>query len=245
MSKATMSFAAMILLSLPCAAVADNYPVPPTPVVPGVVPSRSTPRQVFAFLDTNHDGYLTLGEYLSAPWITNKAQAQRFFYWMDTNKDRYVSLPEFLAAYQTYIGSSGVTVRTAYPWAWCFWRPWRYGWYWQTGWHRAPGAWPAYAVQPRVHVVVPSTVARNRVVRGPVARGAVAHGVTVKHPHVAVRTARVTRHKPAKVAHKATVSRHAKAKGRGRTGHPHTARASHGHAAHSHASHTRGGKHGK
>jgi hypothetical protein len=147
MLKTTLVLAAAILVlnSLSGPARAENYPVP-VPAIPGAAPHRVTPRQVFAWLDTNHDGYLTMGEYLAAPWITNQAQARRFFHWMDANKDGVVSLPEFLAAYNAYSGTSGYAVRTAYPWAWTFWRPWQYGWYWNSGWHRRPGNWPGYAV---------------------------------------------------------------------------------------------------
>jgi hypothetical protein len=139
------ALATAILISLPSAATAQVYPSVPAPVLPGAAPQRLSPRQVFHWLDTNHDGFLSLGEFLAAPWIKNKQRATQFFYWMDTNKDGRVSLEEFLAAYTRYRGDGGYWIRTAYPWAWNCWRPWRYGWYWQGGWHRRPGVWGGYA----------------------------------------------------------------------------------------------------
>lgn len=152
MSRSILGFAALFLISLPCAAMADVYPGIPVPAPPGVTPQRLSPRQVFHWLDTNHDGFLTLNEFLAAPWVQNRQQATRFFYWMDTNRDGLVSLPEFLAAYSHYSGNNGYSVQVAYPWAWVCWRPWQYGWYWQSGWHRRPGVWPEYASGPH-HVV--------------------------------------------------------------------------------------------
>ena len=107
MSRTTFALVAAVLISLPCAARADVYPNIPAPVPPGATPQRLSPRQVFYWLDTNHDGYLTLNEFLAAPWIKNKRQAALFFRWMDTNHDGLVSLPEFLAAYARYCGGSG------------------------------------------------------------------------------------------------------------------------------------------
>ena len=83
------------------------YPSIPVPVPQGVTPQRMSLRQVFHWLDTNHDGYLTLNEFLAAPWVKNKQRATRFFRWMDTNHDGRVSLPEFLAAYARYCAGSG------------------------------------------------------------------------------------------------------------------------------------------
>ena len=155
MSRRILGLAAAVLLSLPCAAVADVYQSIPVPVPPGATPQRMSPRQVFRWLDTNHDGFLTLNEFLAAPWLPNKRQATRFFSWMDTNNDGLVSLPEFLAAYTRYSGSYGYAVRIAYPWAWTCWRPWQYGWYWQSGWHRRPGVWPGYAGHSHPYVAGP------------------------------------------------------------------------------------------
>ena len=140
MSRTMLALASAMLISLPGAAMAEVYPSIPAPL-PGATPQRLSPRQVFYWLDTNHDGFLSLNEFLAAPWVKNKQRAARFFRWMDTNKDGRVSLQEFLAACTRYCGDSGYWVRTAYPWAWSCWRPWRYGWYWQSGWHRRPGAW--------------------------------------------------------------------------------------------------------
>ena len=146
MSRRLLGLATAILIALPCAAMADVYQTIPVPASPGTTPQRLSPRQVFRWLDANHDGFLSLNEFLAAPWIQNKRQATRFFRWMDTNHDGLVSLQEFLAAYTRYSGSDGYYIRVAYPWAWTCWRPWRYGWYWQSGWHRRPGVWPGYAV---------------------------------------------------------------------------------------------------
>ena len=93
---------AAILISLPGLAWGDNYPSPEPAPPPVVAPHRLTPRQVFRLLDANHDGFLTLNEFLAAPWLKSKQRATRFFFWMDTNKDGLVSLPEFLAAYTRY-----------------------------------------------------------------------------------------------------------------------------------------------
>lgn len=144
MSRTRLVLAA-ILISLPYAAMADVYPGVPAPLPPRVTSQRLSPRQVFCWLDTNHDGFLSLDEFLAAPWVKNRQRATRFFRWMDTNHDGLVSLQEFLAAYANYCGSSGYWVQAAYPWAWTYWRPWRYGWYWQGGWHRRPGGWRGYA----------------------------------------------------------------------------------------------------
>lgn len=148
MSRSIFGLAAAVLISLPCAARADVYPGTPAPVSPGVTPQRLSPRQIFQWLDTNHDGFLTLREFLAAPWVQNKQQARNFFRWMDTNHDGLVSLREFLAAYTVYSGSNGYSIQVVYPWAWSYWRPWRYGWYWHGGWYRRPGVWPEYAVIP-------------------------------------------------------------------------------------------------
>jgi len=79
MSRSILGLAAVVLLSLPCAAVADVYQSIPVPTPPGAAPQRLSPRQVFRWLDTNHDGFLTLSEFLAAPWVQNKQQATRFF----------------------------------------------------------------------------------------------------------------------------------------------------------------------
>ncbi len=105
-----------VCFALPCAAWADVYPVPSVPLPAGPAPQRLSPRQVFHLLDTNHDGFLSLQEFLSAPWIKNKPRAARFFRWMDTDRDGLVTLPEFLAAYARYRGPSGYTIQVAYPW---------------------------------------------------------------------------------------------------------------------------------
>jgi len=221
MSRTTLGFTAAILSLLPCAALADVYPAVPSPSVPGAAPQNPSLRQVFSWLDTNHDGYLTLGEFLAAPWITNKTQGKRFFYWMDTNKDGLVSLPEFLAANRRYTGVNGISIQTTYPWAWSFWRPWRYGWYWQSGWRRRPGNWPAY------------TVHRN--IRGGHANHVATHVNVVRHPHAVAK--HVVKHRrPAgpkrRTGHKAHAHK----------AHPHkgSAHRGHGHSGHGHTSH--GGK---
>ena len=148
MSRTMFALVAAILISLPTAARAVVYPSIPSPVPPVAAPQRLSPRQVFYWLDTNHDRFLSLQEFLAAPWITNRQQATRFFRWMDTNHDGRVSLQEFLAAYARYSGGNAYWIQNAYPWAWTYWRPWRYGGYWQSGWHRRPGAWWGYAAQP-------------------------------------------------------------------------------------------------
>jgi hypothetical protein len=172
MSRSILGLAAAVLISLPCAAMADAYPSAPVPQ--GVAPQRLSPRQVFRWLDTNHDGFLTLKEFLAAPWVQNRQRATRFFRWMDTNHNGLVSLQEFLAAYTRYCGSSGYSVRVAYPWAWTYWRPWRYGWYWQSGWHRRPGVWAGGVWRgPAVH--------RHPYVARP--HHAVKHARPGKYPH--------------------------------------------------------------
>lgn len=90
MSKTTCSLAIAFLMSLPCVAGADVYPSVPSP---RVTPQRLSPRQMFHWLDTNHDGFLTFNEFLAAPWVANKQQAKRIFQRMDTNKDGLVNLP--------------------------------------------------------------------------------------------------------------------------------------------------------
>ena len=175
MSKTTFGWAAAILISLSGAAMADVYPITPGPIAPGATPQRLSPRQVFQWLDTNHDGFLTLDEFLAAPWVKNKQRAVQFFQWMDTNKDGLVSLPEFLAAYSRYCGSNGYSVRVAYPWAWTYWRPWRYGWYWQSGWHRRPGVGRGYAAHPRAHALRTHHVVKHSRPR--------MHAHPGKHPH--------------------------------------------------------------
>ena len=159
-----------------------------------------SPRHVFHWLDTNHDGFLTLSEFLAAPWITDKAQATAFFQWLDTNHDGRLSLQEFLAGYAIYRGNRGYLIRVAYPWAWSCWQPWNYGWYWHTGWHRRPGSWPAYTV----HVVPHAHHPYHAVVRH------VAHG---KHPHPAKGHHTARHHAKAKPKH------HASHKGHGDKGH--------------------------
>jgi hypothetical protein len=169
MSRRLLGLATAILIALPCAAMADVFQTIPVPASPGTTPQRLSPRQVFRWLDANHDGFLSLNEFLAAPWIQNKRQATRFFRWMDTNHDGLVSLQEFLAAYTRYSGSDGYYIRVAYPWAWTCWRPWRYGWYWQSGWHRRPGVWPGYAVHSH-----PNVARRHH---------AITHVGPVRHPH--------------------------------------------------------------
>ena len=161
MSRTRFALAAAILIFLPCVAMADVYPGVPAPLPPGATPQRLSPTQVFHWLDTNHDGFLSLDEFLAAPWLKNKQRAARFFRWMDTNKDGLVSLPEFLAAYTRYCGESGYWVRSAYPWAWTCWRPWRNGWYWQGGWRHRPRAWRGNAAYPHRHVAGPHRPGRH------------------------------------------------------------------------------------
>jgi hypothetical protein len=144
---------------------------------------------VFQWLDTNHDGYLSLDEFLAAPWVKNRQRAARLFRWMDTNKDGLVSLQEFLSAYSRYCGDSGYSIRVACPWAWSYWRPWRYGWYWQSGWRRRPGVWQGYAGGPHPRVARP--------------QHAVKHGGTGKQHH------------PAKHGKAAKPKAHGKHKGHG------------------------------
>jgi len=183
MSRSILGLAAAVLIALPCAARADVYQTIPVPASPGMTPNRLSPRQAFHWLDANHDGFLTLSEFLAAPWLPNKQQATRFFRWMDTNHDGLVSLPEFLDAYARYRGSNGYYVQVAYPWAWTCWRPWRYGWYWQSGWHRRPGVWPEYAVHSHPYVAHPNHAAKTV---GPVkVSHPVEHSHSVKHVNVA------------------------------------------------------------
>jgi hypothetical protein len=145
MSKTGFCFATVIMASATGAAMAADYPIVPPVPAPRTTPQRLSRRQVFQRLDVNHDSFLTLEEFLAAPWIKNKQRAREFFYWMDTDKDGLVSLQEFLAAYARYYCDSGYCVRVTYPWAWACWRPWRYGWYWHNGWRHRPGAWLGYA----------------------------------------------------------------------------------------------------
>ena len=145
MSKLAFRFAFVILVSMPCMALADGYPVVPSPPIPKAASPGFLPRQVFHWLDTNHDGFLTLDEFLAAPWVKNVQPAKKFFYWMDTNHDGLVSLDEFLAAFVRYCSGPNENVRITYPGGWTYWRPWRYGWYWHNGWHRKPGVWRGYA----------------------------------------------------------------------------------------------------
>jgi hypothetical protein len=156
MSPTRVCAASLILALLPAAAMAVEYPYPgvPAPIAPKVLPKHPSLRQVFVWLDTNHDGFLTMQEYLAAPWLKNKPRAARFFHWMDTNKDGLVSLPEFLAAHARYCRVHSVQV--AYPWGWTFWRPWRYGWTWHNGWHHRPVVRQAYAVHAHRHVKPPA-----------------------------------------------------------------------------------------
>lgn len=201
MSKTILSLTAAILISLPCTTQAQVYPGAPLPVTPGTLPPHASPRQVFNWLDVNHDGYLTLNEFLAAPWIQNRAKAIKFFRWMDTNGDGFVSLPEYLAANQLYGSASGYTIRTVYPWGWAFWRPWQYGWYWHTGWHRSPGNWSGYAVRGNVNVNRANRVvnhSRNVVNRGSVNHGNFNHSKNAKHPKVVAKTKHT---KPAKAKH--------------------------------------------
>lgn len=193
MSKTIFGLAAAILISLPYAALADGYSATPAPAAPGTPLPRMSPRQVFHWLDANRDGFLTLNEFLAAPWVTDKAQAAEFFQWLDTNHDGRLSLQEFLAGYTNYRGNSGYLIRIAYPWAWSYWRPGNYGWYWHTGWHRRPGTWPAYAVH-----VTPRAQHPYRALR---------HVAQGKHPH------------PARHHAKGKAKRHTKHKGHG---HPHS-----------------------
>ena len=200
MSRIILVLAASVLSSLPCAARADVYPGIPAPVSPGATPQRPSPTQVFQWLDTNHDGYLTLNESLAAPWVKNKQQAARFFRWMDTNHDGLVSLQEFLAAYTRCCGNSRYSVQASYPWVWTYWRPWRYGWYWHRGWQRRPGAWAGgvwrgYAVRRHPYVHRP--------------QHAFKHGGSGKHRHP------VKHVKPPKAKH------HGQHKGHGQHAHHH------------------------
>jgi EF-hand domain pair len=155
MSRVTLAIAAAFLFSAPCLALAQNYPLAPAPLPPTAA-GRPSLTSIFQWLDTNHDGFLTLQEFLAAPWVKNKAKAAEFFSWMDTNHDGRVSLPEFLAAYKLYSGPSGYTVRTTYPWALAYWRPWRYGWSWHAaGWHPGwTGGWAYAAPKAHTHAVV-------------------------------------------------------------------------------------------
>ena len=161
MSKLGLYLTVVIVASLPCAATSDDYPKLPPPIPPKAMPQHLSPRQVFHRLDTNHDGFLTLNEFLAAPRVKNKQRATRFFRWMDTNKDGLVSLQEFLAAYTRYCSDDGYYVRVAYPWGWTYWRPWRYGWYWHSGWHRRPGGWWGYAGHPHPYAHHPHHLARH------------------------------------------------------------------------------------
>ncbi|MGA2253850.1 MAG: EF-hand domain-containing protein [Thermoguttaceae bacterium] len=212
MSRNILGWTAMILISLPCAAMADVYPSIPVPGAPGLTPQRLSPRQVFRWLDTNHDGFLTLNEFLAAPWVQNRPQATRFFRWMDTNNDGLVSLPEFVAAYTRFSGSSGYYVQLAYPWAWIYWRPWQYGWYWHSGWHHRPGVWQGYAGHAHLYTAGPHHVVKQV---GPVTHAHPVHHIkAVTHAHAA-------RHVKA-VTHKS-----------------HGSHAGHAHAGHAHQGHHR------
>jgi hypothetical protein len=217
MSKSIFAFAAAILVSVPCAALADvYYPPAQVPLPSNARGHHPTLKQVFHWLDTNHDGYLTLDEFLAAPWITNKAQATQFFYWMDKNKDGLVSLQEFLAANKFYSGPSGYTVRTTYPWAWVYWRPWRYGWYWHNagwrpgwngGWSHSPRRGNGYAVAAHrraVHAYHPAKHPGH---------------AKAKHPHAAKHAKHPGKHAK---THKASHHGHAK-------GHGHHTSHGHGH----------------
>ncbi len=187
MSRSILGLGVLFLIAMPCAAVADVYPSLPVPLPASVTHQRLLPRQVFHWLDTNHDGLLTLREFLAAPWVQNKQQATRFFRWMDTNKDGLVSLQEFLDAYARYSASNGNSVRVAYPWAWTYWRPWQYGWYWHNNsWYRRPGVWSEYVTGP------------HRVVRH-VGMAAHSHSVAkssrpVKHSHSVAKSSRPVKH---------------------------------------------------
>ena len=141
MSRSVIGLAAAILVSLSQAAVADGYPLVPRPTTPGAISQRLSPRQVFQLLDTNHDGVLSLNEFLAAPWVRNPQRATRVFRWMDTNHDGLVSLQEFLAAYNCCYSIDENSLQAAYPWAWVYWRPWSCGWYWNNGWCRRAGDW--------------------------------------------------------------------------------------------------------
>ena len=140
MSRSVIGLAA-ILLSLSQSAMADEYPLVAGPSTPGAMPQRISPQEVFQRLDANHDGFLSLNEFLAAPWIRNPKRATRLFHWMDANKDGLVSLQEFLAAYNSYCSRDGNSLQVAYPWAWICWQPWSCGWYWNNGWRGAAGDW--------------------------------------------------------------------------------------------------------
>jgi len=203
MSRTFFAFSAVFLLSVPAAALADAYPVVPAPLPPGAPAAPPTLVQIFHWLDRDHDGYLSLDEFLAAPWVKNKAQAARFFYWMGTNKDGLVSLREFLAAYRLYSGPSGYTIRVAYPWAWCYWRPWRYGWYWHGGWQH--GAGYGYAVAGRGRAGHGRAVQVRRPAKQP---GRAVRPRPAKHPKPHAK--HVQTHKPAKAKH----AGHAKSRGK-------------------------------
>jgi hypothetical protein len=160
MSKLRFCLTSVLLFSFPAAMWADPpktaAPLAPQPgpaVAPAARPQHPTPRQIFQWLDKNHDGYLTLQEFLAAPWVKDKAQAEKLFVWMDTNKDGRVSLQEWLAAYarqtqdyatvqSAYVAGGGnYAVQLAYPCGWNYWWPWRYGWHWNNGWNHRPGVW--------------------------------------------------------------------------------------------------------
>ena len=100
MSRSVIGLAAAILLALSQAATAAEYPLVPRPTAPGALPQRLLPQQVFQWLDTNHDGFLSLNEFLAAPWVRNPQRATRLFRWMDTNHNGLVSLQEILGGLQ-------------------------------------------------------------------------------------------------------------------------------------------------
>ncbi len=153
MSKLRFCLTTLMLVSFSAAAMAIEPPATAAQVVRPVKRPHPSPTQIFQRLDKNHDGLLTLDEFLAAPWVKNKARAEKLFVWMDTNKDGRVSLQEFLAAcarqtrdYTTvqngYLAcGSSYVVQLGYPCGWNYCWPWRYGWYWNNGWNHRPGAW--------------------------------------------------------------------------------------------------------
>src|ERR1035438_857403 len=70
MSRNVLGFAAAILISLPCAAMADIYPN--AVVSPGAAPQRLSPRQVFRWLDTQSPLSQAVDH---TPWASARAWA--------------------------------------------------------------------------------------------------------------------------------------------------------------------------
>jgi hypothetical protein len=221
----SISFFAAFLISIPALALGQVYA--PAPILPGTPAAQPTLTQIFNWLDTNHDGYLELDEFLAAPWVTDRAKASAFFVWMDQNKDGLVSLPEFLAAYQAYSGPTGYTLRVTYPFAWYYWRPWVYGWVWHGpgwrlgwagGWWHGPRPAQGYAVVARggtatVHVAQANHTAKTIARTGPTQPIKPEHAVKPQHtaspphaakqaqPHVANHAAHSTSHAKAGGSH--------------------------------------------